>query len=63
MSEWRILAFNNGGITDYIQKDLELGVDLSVRTAADGDEIALEVRGKQNQTWEWHATSFARELI
>ena len=63
VSEWVLLSYDKPtGVVDYLQKDLEIGADLSLRSKIDGKDLVLEVKGKPNQTWDFRVTTFYREL-
>ena len=62
-SEWAFIAYNDGTqLVSYLQKDIELGADLSLRLVEDGNDLVIEVRGKAGQTWQWSATAFYRGI-
>ena len=62
-SEWVVLAYHNGSdVVEYLQKDLEIGADLSVRTRNDGDSVVVEVKGRPNQDWAWSMVMYHRSL-
>ena len=63
VSEWVVLAWNEAGnLTSYLQKDIEVGADLSVSLETDGQDLLLRVRGKPGQDWDWKITAYYREL-
>ena len=63
VSEWVLLAWNDAGtLTSNFQKDIEIGIDLSVAVEEDGQDVVVKVKGKPNQDWDWRITAFYREL-
>ena len=63
VSEWVMLVWNDAGtLTTSLQKDNELGIDLSVTVEDDGQDAVVKVKGKPGQDWDWRITAFYREL-
>ena len=62
-SQWSFMAYSDGTqLVSHLQKDTEIGTDLSFRLVEDGNDLVFEVRGKPNQTWQWKTTAFYRGL-